>query len=249
VHPIHVSGLCKRFHFPAIPKQATLKDLVVRRIRVEGQTSVVDALDDVSFEVERGQALGVIGRNGSGKTTLLRILAGIMKADRGEVRLDGSVAPLLSLGTSFHPMLSGRENAYVELLVLGLSRARARELLDDAIAFSELEEFIDAPMRTYSAGMSMRLAFSVAACIEPDILLIDEILAVGDEAFADKCMRRMHDLKRRGATIVLVTHSAQTVEAECERALWLDAGRVAAYGAAGPVTKAYHEAMSTRAAS
>jgi lipopolysaccharide transport system ATP-binding protein len=243
VQPISVTGLCKRFRFPGIPKQATLKDLVIRRIRVEGQNSVVDALDDVSFCVEQGQTLGVIGRNGSGKTTLLRILAGIMKPDRGEVRLQGSVAPLLSLGTSFHPYLSGRENAYVELLVLGTSRAKARGLIDEVIEFSELAEFIDAPMRTYSAGMSMRLAFSVAVCIDPDILLIDEVLAVGDESFSRKCTARMREFKARGKTIVLVTHDSVTIEKDCETALWLDNGRVAGYGDASTVVRAYHAAL------
>jgi lipopolysaccharide transport system ATP-binding protein len=241
---IEVAGLSKRFRFPGIPREATLKDLVVRRIRVEGQTSVVDALDDVTFSLDNGQSMGIIGRNGSGKTTLLRIMSGIMKPDRGEVRLHGAVAPLLALGTAFHPYLTGRENAYIELLTLGLTRARARSLVDRVIDFSELAEFIDAPMRTYSTGMAMRLAFAVAICVDPDILLIDEILAVGDESFAAKCTQVMNDFRTRGKTMVLVTHDTGMVKQRCDTALWLANGRVAAYGEAASVVDAYHQAVA-----
>jgi ABC-type polysaccharide/polyol phosphate transport system ATPase subunit len=237
---IEVAGLCKRFRFPGIPKQATLKDLVVRRIRTEGRSSVVDALDDVTFSLGHGQTLGIIGRNGSGKTTLLRILSGIMRPDRGELHVNGVVAPLLSLGAGFHPYLSGRENAYIELLTLGLSRSEASALIPRVIEFSELTEFIDAPMRTYSSGMSMRLAFAVAICIDPDILLIDEILAVGDAIFANKCVAAMADFKRRGKTVALVTHDTELVTKTCDLALWLTNGRVAAYGEPATVVHQYH---------
>ena len=244
---IEVAGLSKRFRFPGIPRQATLKDLVVRRIHVEGRTSVVDALSDVTFSLDRGQSMGIIGRNGSGKTTLLRIMSGIMKPDKGEVHMRGVVAPLLALGTAFHPYLSGRENAYIELLTLGLSRAKARSLLDRVIEFSELEEFIDVPMRAYSSGMGMRLGFAVAICVDPDILLIDEVLAVGDEAFVRKCYDRITDFRRRGKTMVLVTHDANMVKERCETALWLKDGKVAAYGEARSVVDAYHHEMAETA--
>jgi ABC-type polysaccharide/polyol phosphate transport system ATPase subunit len=238
-YAVEVAGVSKRFRFPSVAKQATLKDLVVHRVRREGRYSVVDALDQVTFAVGRGQSLGVVGLNGSGKTTLLRILAGITKPDRGEVRMRGSVAPLLALGTGFNPYLTGRENALIELLTLGLTRAQAKARLPEVIAFAELEEFIDAPMRTYSTGMSMRLAFAAATRIDPEILLIDEVLSVGDERFAKKCTSWLEHFRRRGHTTILVTHSSSVVEAQCDIALWLDGGRVAAFGKATDVTRAY----------
>ena len=245
---IEVAGLSKRFRFPGIPKQATLKDLVAQRIRVEGHTSVIDALDDVTFSLRWGETMGLIGRNGPGKSTLLRIMAGIMRPDRGEIRANGSIAPLLTLGAGFHPYVSGRENAFLELLMLGVSRAEARTLLARVFEFAELTEFVDAPMRVYSAGMSMRLAFAVAICVDPDILLIDEVLAVGDELFAKKCDDAMKDFHRRGKTIVLATHDAPTILARCDTALWLDNGRVAGYGKADDVVKSYHRHLGVPAA-
>jgi lipopolysaccharide transport system ATP-binding protein len=239
-----VAGVCKRFRVPSLPKQATLKDIVVRRIRAEGRHGVVDALDGVTFSVARGQTLGIIGRNGSGKTTLMRILAGIVKADRGEIRLRGTVAPLLALGTGFNPMLTGRENAFIELLMLGMTRSQARGAIDDVIEFSELAEFIDAPMRAYSAGMTMRLAFAAAIRVDPEILLIDEVLAVGDEHFARKCTKWLEDFKRRGKTTILVSHSASSIAAQCDVALWLDNGCVLAFGDTLGVLSAYHEGES-----
>ncbi len=236
-------GVCKRFRFRSSARRGTLKDLVVRRVRLEKRYSVVDALDDVTFSVRRGQTLGVIGENGSGKTTLLRVLAGITKPDRGEVRVRGSVAPLLALGTGFNPELTGRENAMIELLTLGLSRAQAKSHLEDVIDFSELSEFIDAPMRTYSGGMTMRLGFAVATRVDPEILLIDEVLSVGDERFAVKCAAWLADFKQRGKTTVLVTHSTPTVASQCDVALWLHRGKAAAFGEATGVVHAYVQAM------
>ena len=241
---VDVSGIAKRFRFPSTAKQATLKDLVVRRVRVEGRNRIVDALDDVTFSVGRGQTLGVIGENGSGKTTLLRILSGITKPDRGQVRMRGSVAPLLALGTGFNPYLSGRENALIELLTLGLSRPEAKSQLEDVIGFSELEEFIDAPMRTYSTGMTMRLAFAAAIRVDPEILLIDEVLSVGDERFGAKCAAWLADFKSRGKTTILVSHSTAAISAQCDVALWLANGRVAAYGETKSVVRAYLAATS-----
>jgi lipopolysaccharide transport system ATP-binding protein len=241
---VDVVGISKRFRFPSTSKQATLKDLVVRRVHIEGRYRVVDALDDVTFSVGMGQTLGVIGENGSGKTTLLRVLSGITKPDRGQVRVRGSVAPLLGLGTGFNPYLTGRENALIELLTLGLSRAQAKSQLDDVIAFSELGDFIDAPMRTYSTGMAMRLAFAAAIRVDPEILLIDEVLSVGDERFAAKCSAWLDEFKRRGKTTILVTHSSNTVATQCDVALWLSGGRVAAFGERMDVIRAYLHASS-----
>lgn len=240
---IDAVGVSKRFKFWSTNRQASLKDLVVRRVQREKHYDVVKALDDVTFSISRGQTLGVIGANGSGKTTLLRILAGITKPDQGEVRVRGNVAPMLALGAGFNPDLTGRENALIELLTLGLSRAEAKAQIKDVIEFSELTEFIDAPMRTYSTGMAMRLAFAAAIRVDPEILLIDEVLSVGDERFAIKCAEWLADFKRRGKTTVLVTHSTATVAAQCDVALWLHNGRAMTFGLATRVVQDYIEGM------
>lgn len=241
---VEAIGVSKRFRFVSSGRPSTLKDLVLQRVRFEGHYGIVDALQDVNFSLKRGQSLGVIGENGSGKTTLLRILAGITPPDDGAVRLSGTVAPLLAVGAGFNPYLSGRENALIELLTLGMGRAEAKSHIDDVIAFSELGEFIDAPLRTYSAGMTMRLAFAAATRVDPDILLIDEVFAVGDERFAAKCTAWLADFKARGKTTVLVTHDSHAVAAQCDVALWLDKGRVAAFGERMDVIRAYSRATS-----
>jgi ABC-type polysaccharide/polyol phosphate transport system ATPase subunit/SAM-dependent methyltransferase len=239
---IEAAGISKRFRLSSFPKRAGIKDLVLGTIARDQRTSDVAALDDVSFAAERGTTLGIVGRNGSGKSTLLRILAGIVRPDSGSVRMHGSVAPLLALGAGFHPDLTGREGARVELLSLGLTRAQTAYAMDEVAGFSEIGDFIDRPVRTYSSGMLMRLAFAVAVSVDPDILLLDEILAVGDEAFSQKCLQRLDAFKRAGKTIVLVTHASGIVRAWCDQALWLDRGRVAAYGAPDEVIDAYHAA-------
>lgn len=236
-------GISKRFRFHSGRSHATIKDLVVRRVHREKRWDVVKALDDVTFSVGRGQTLGIIGQNGSGKTTLLRILSGIMRPDRGQVRVRGNVAPMLALGTGFNPFLTGRENALIELLMLGLSRQEARQRLQDVIEFSELAEFMDAPMRTYSTGMIMRLGFAAAIQIDPEILLIDEVLSVGDERFAVKCQAWLDDFKSRGRTTVLVTHSTGLVASQCDVALWLNNGKVGAFGDPTSVVHEYVQAM------
>lgn len=244
---IQVTRVSKRFKLPGIPKNATVKDFVIRTIRRSPAGPIVDALQDVSFTLERGSMLGLIGRNGSGKTTLMRIIAGILRPDDGTVSVGGTVAPLFALGTGFHPDLTGRESARIELLALGASRTEVARLLPKVLAFSEIGEFADAPIRAYSAGMTMRLAFSVAMCVDPDILLLDEVLAVGDEAFASKCLAAIEDFRRRKKTIVMVTHDASKIEAWCDSALWLDQGNMAAYGDPRSVVAAY-QALSADAA-
>jgi ABC-type polysaccharide/polyol phosphate transport system ATPase subunit len=203
----------------------TLKDLVVARGRTT--TSEVWALRDVSLQTEPGEALALVGRNGSGKTTLLRLLSGIFKPTSGRVAVGGRVGSLLELGAGFHPDFTGRENVYLNGSIHGLSRARIRESMDEIIAFAELERFIDLPVRTYSSGMYMRLGFSVAAHIEADVLLLDEVFAVGDEDFQRKCFGKIAEFKRRGGTIVFVSHDAQAVERLCDRAVLLRQGVVA----------------------
>ena len=203
----------------------TLKDLVVARGRAT--RTEVWALRDVSLEAAPGEALGLVGRNGSGKTTLLRLLSGIFKPTSGRVSVGGRVGSLLELGAGFHPDFTGRENVYLNGSIHGLSRSRIRESMDEIVAFAELERFIDLPVRTYSSGMFMRLGFSVAAHIHADVLLLDEVFAVGDEDFQRKCFAKIAEVKRRGGTIVFVSHDAQAVERLCDRAVLLRQGRVA----------------------
>ncbi|MBV8812636.1 MAG: ABC transporter ATP-binding protein, partial [Acidobacteriaceae bacterium] len=198
-----------------------------------------EALQDVSFAVERGSAVGVIGPNGSGKTTLVKLIAGVMKPDAGRVKVRGSVIPLLSLGVGFHPDLTGRENVKISGLILGLHPAEIEERMDEIAAFAELEDFIDAPVHTYSNGMYMRLAFSLGINVDPDILLLDEVFAVGDAAFAAKCRDQMKRFKNEGTTVLLVSHDLETVAQFCDTVLWLDRGRIRQIGPAAEVVDAY----------
>lgn len=197
------------------------------------------ALQAVSFEVERGEAFGVIGDNGSGKSTLLGLLAGVLRPTRGRVTVNGHVSALLELGAGFHPELTGRENVMLNGVLLGLDRRQIRRRFDAIVEFAELSEYMDQPLRTYSSGMLARLGFSVVAHLEPDVLLVDEVLAVGDVRFQKKCLQKLHQFKEQGVTIVLVSHALADVERICDRALWLDRGRVAALGDAKTVIHAY----------
>jgi ABC-type polysaccharide/polyol phosphate transport system ATPase subunit len=211
--------------FKVYPRESRrLKDLVVAR-RAARATEVV-ALKDVSFLVEPGSAVGLVGRNGSGKTTLLRLLSGIIRPTSGDVEVGGRVGSLLELGAGFHPDLSGRENVFLNGSIHGLKRAYIREQLDEIVAFAGLEEFIDLPVRTYSSGMYMRLGFAIAAHIDADILLLDEVFAVGDEQFQRKCFGKIFEFKQRGGTIVFVSHDASAVERLCDRAILLRKGAV-----------------------
>lgn len=238
---IIVQDLAKRFSYAALPRDTTLKEVVVRRLLGrKSDRKVTEALRGISFTVGRGQMLGIVGRNGSGKTTLLRTLAGVYAPDEGRIAIDGAVAPLLSLAAGFHPDLTGRENVRIELMILGFTPKQIEERMDRIVEFAEIGDYIDAPLRTYSAGMMMRLAFAAAISVDPDVLLLDEVLAVGDEAFALKCLSCIDDFRARGKTIVLVTHNSQVVRDRCDIALWLHSGEIAAYGNPIEVTDAYH---------
>ena len=184
------------------------------------------ALDDVTLRVRRGESLGIIGPNGSGKSTTLRVMARITQPTSGEVSVRGRISALLELGSGFHPQITGRENAILNAVLLGLTLQEARDILPQVIEFSELEEFIDQPMRTYSSGMFFRLGFSVAVHVQPEILLIDEVLAVGDAAFQKKCMEHIHSLRQRGVTLVLVTHDMMSMPKFCDRGILLERGRI-----------------------
>jgi ABC-type polysaccharide/polyol phosphate transport system ATPase subunit len=210
------------------------------------------ALKDVSFEVRPGTTFALVGHNGSGKSTMLKCLAKILRPDEGEVGVDGKMSALLELGAGFHPELSGRENVFLNGAILGLSKRELDKRFDDIVGFAGLEQFIDMPVKNYSSGMYVRLGFSVAINVDPDVLLIDEVLAVGDEQFQRKCLERVAELREAGKTIVVVTHSLDTVRNLCDEAVWLDHGQLRAIGAAGEVADAYldqvHVAQAAEAA-
>jgi ABC-type polysaccharide/polyol phosphate transport system ATPase subunit len=221
---ISVESVSRRFRIHA-REARTLKDLVVQRGRT--QATDVWALHDVSAKIGRGEAVGLIGRNGSGKTTLLRVIAEIIKPTAGRVRTEGRIGSLLELGAGFHLDFTGRENVFLNGAIQGLRRADIKNRFDEIVAFAELENAIDRPVRTYSSGMTMRLGFAIAAFLDADILLLDEVFAVGDEAFQRKCFGRIFAFKEAGGTIVFVSHDASAVERLCERSVFLDGGRVA----------------------
>jgi len=197
------------------------------------------AVRNVTFNVPRGRTLGVIGRNGSGKSTLLKLVAGITKPSSGTVTVEGRISALIELGAGFHPEISGRENVFINGIMLGLTKREIQERFDEIVDFAELREFIDAPVKTYSSGMYMRLGFAVAINVNPDVLLVDEVLAVGDEGFTHKCLDKFAEFKRSNKTILLVTHSLALIERFCDEALWLDAGRAMTHGDPKRVVGAY----------
>jgi ABC-type polysaccharide/polyol phosphate transport system ATPase subunit len=225
----------RRKHFGTL-KSALLSGSLIRDLHPD---DMLEALRGISFDVETGTTLGIVGRNGSGKSTLLKLLAGIGKPTAGSIRINGRVSALIELGAGFHPEISGRENVYINGMMLGLSKREIAARFDEIVAFAGLEDFIDAPVKTYSSGMYMRLGFAVAINVDPDVLLVDEVLAVGDEAFTHKCLDKFAEMRRRGRTVVLVTHSLDLVLRFCDEALWLDAGLVRAQGDPKRVIDAY----------
>jgi ABC-type polysaccharide/polyol phosphate transport system ATPase subunit len=241
VGEISVAGVSRSFRIHG-REARTLKDLVVQRGRTHAED--VRALRDVSVEVASGEAVGLIGRNGSGKTTLLRLIAGIIKPSAGRVRAEGRIGSLLELGAGFHLDFTGRENVFLNGAIQGLRRADIKERFDEIVAFAELENAIDRPVRTYSSGMTMRLGFAIAAFLDADILLLDEVFAVGDEAFQRKCFGRIFAFKQAGGTIVFVSHDASAVERLCERSVLLDAGRVVFDGPTRDAVAGYRRALA-----
>jgi ABC-type polysaccharide/polyol phosphate transport system ATPase subunit len=233
---ILVDGVAVRFK-PYIDRKPTLRKSL-SRMRSRQQVDVV-ALDDVSFQVERGEAFGIIGHNGAGKSTLLRVMARTLRPNQGKVVVNGRASTLLQLGVGFNPELSGSRNIYLGGLAAGLRRKDIDERFDDIVVYAELDEAIHRPLKTYSTGMFSRLAFSVSMHLDPDILLLDEVLAVGDEAFRSKSMRTMRELLDRSGTIVFVSHALESVAEFCDRTLWLDHGKVIEVGISEDVVEHY----------
>jgi ABC-type polysaccharide/polyol phosphate transport system ATPase subunit len=220
---------------------STLKSALLQRsiLRDLQPSETFPALTDVSFSVPKGATYGVMGRNGSGKSTALKLVAGITKPTSGTVRVEGRISALIELGAGFHPEISGRENVFINGIMLGLTKREIQERFDEIVDFAELREFIDAPVKTYSSGMYMRLGFAVAINVNPDVLLVDEVLAVGDEGFTHKCLDKFAEFKRSNRTILLVTHSLNLIERFCDEALWLDGGRAMSHGDPKRVVGAY----------
>jgi len=198
-----------------------------------------EALKEISFEIEKGETLGIIGRNGAGKSTILGLIAGVLKPTQGTVFVEGRVSPLLELGAGLHPDLTGRENILLNGVLIGFLKTEVLKKMDDIIAFSEIKEFIDQPVRVYSSGMLARLGFSIVANLDPEILLIDEVLAVGDIDFQKKCLDRMLEFKRKGVTMVFVSHSMPYVEKICDRIMWIDNHSIKMIGATKDIIKLY----------
>ena len=245
---LDASGLVKEFRHRTSDRPQTFRTWVESGFRGRAGRGRIRALDDVSLTIAQGEMLGVIGRNGSGKSTLTRILGGVMQPDRGTVRTIAQPNGLLDLTSGMHPDLTGRENILIAGVLSGLLRPEVQERTDAIIAFAELEQYIDDPVRSYSAGMKLRLGFAVAVHVEPRILLIDEVLSVGDLAFQQKCLDRIQEFLQRGCAIVLVSHDLGQIRSFCDRAVWLEAGKVRAIGPAQQVADAYEQASADRIA-
>jgi ABC-type polysaccharide/polyol phosphate transport system ATPase subunit len=233
---ISVEGVSKRFRLYHERNQS-LKSALMRRGRV--RYDEFWALKDVSFEVRPGMTFGLVGHNGSGKSTMLKCIARILRPEKGKISVDGRMSALLELGAGFHPELSGRENVYLNGSILGMSKRQLEQKFDEIVGFAGLERFIDMPVKNYSSGMYVRLGFSIAINVDPDILLVDEVLAVGDEEFQRKCLERVADLREAGKTIVVVTHALGTVRNLCDEAIWLENGVVREIGPGGDIADAY----------
>ena len=245
---IHTEGLGKEYTRGHLATSGLLRDSIVNFFRSPLSSKLADkfwALRDVNLEVKEGEVLGLIGRNGSGKTTLLKILSRITRPTAGWAEIRGRVRSLLEVGTGFHPELTGRENTFMSGAILGMTKQEITRKFDEIVAFAELEQFIDTAVKHYSMGMYMRLAFSVAAHLEPEILLVDEVLAVGDINFQRKCLGKMGDVAQSGRTIILVSHQLNQIRRLCQRAIWVDGGMVRKSGPTAEVVSAYETAMTS----
>ncbi len=236
---IFLSGVSVRYRLPN-EKVATLKEYMIRLIQGKVRYNSFMALNDVSLVVKKGETFGILGRNGAGKSTLLKVISRVLMPTQGRVWINGMVSPLLELGAGFHPELTGMENIHLNATLLGHSRKEIKQKIPEILDFAEIGGFIEAPLRTYSSGMVARLGFSVATAWLPDILILDEVLSVGDAAFAQKCTERMRSFRESGATVLLVSHSVDTVRSLCQRALLLEHGNVLEIGPASEVSEKYN---------
>jgi len=254
VAAIKADGLSKRYRRGIVSTSGLLRDTLARAVREPHRFFRRDrqesfwALKDVSLDVQEGEVLGLIGRNGSGKTTLLKILSRITRPTEGWAEIHGRVGSLLEVGTGFHPELTGRENTYLSGAILGMGKQEIERKFDEIVSFAELEQFIDTPVKHYSSGMYVRLAFAVAAHLEPEILLVDEVLAVGDMRFQKKCLGKMGDVARGGRTVILVSHQLTQIRRLCQRTVWLDAGMVRKVGSTPELVSAYEDDMTSSGA-
>ena len=237
---IEFQDVSKRFQ---LAEGQTLREFLPLFFRKKGFAEPFYALRNVSFSIDAGEVVGIVGRNGSGKSTILKLIAGVMAPSDGEVHVLGRVSPLIELGAGFHPDLTGRENIQMNASILGMSARETRERFDDMVDFAELREFVDTPVKRYSSGMYMRLGFSVAIYSNPEILLVDEVLSVGDAYFQEKCLAKMDEFRRSGVTIVVVSHSMDLVTEFCDRVLLIDAGRVTGEGAPSEMVEQYLSAV------
>jgi ABC-type polysaccharide/polyol phosphate transport system ATPase subunit len=240
---IHMEDLSVRYRVPS-EKVLTFKEYMIRRIQGKITHNDFWALHHLSLEVNQGEVFGIVGKNGAGKSTLLKVVARVLRPTGGRIWVKGLVIPLLELGAGFHSELTGRENIYLNGAMLGYSRREMNEKLPRIVEFSELGEFIDAPLRTYSSGMWARLGFAVATDSQPDILIVDEVLGVGDEAFQLKCAARIDQYRKNGATILLVSHNGMLIESTCQRAMWIDHGEQKLVGTPQEVLAAYRQSQS-----
>lgn len=241
---IQLERVSVRFHLPA-ERIVSFKEYVLRRLSGRIGHRELWALHDVDLEVRQGEMLGIIGRNGAGKSTLLKVISRVLRPTSGRVVVRGRTAPLLELGAGFHFDLTGRENVYLNATLFGYSRELVSRHLHEIVAFSELAEFIDSPIRNYSNGMLARLGFAVATQFRPDILILDEILAVGDTGFQEKCLERIERFRSAGTSILLVSHDLDRVRASCERVAWIEHGRLVGLGAPDRILDAYREGFAT----
>ena len=235
-----MEGVSVRYRVPS-ERIGTLKEYMIRFLRRQIHMRSFWALNDVGLDVYRGEVFGLVGVNGAGKSTLLKVIARVLRPTKGRVIVRGRVAPLLELGAGFHPELTGQENIFLYGALLGFTHREMQEKFDQIVAFSELGEFINAPIRTYSSGMYARLGFSVATAREPDVLIVDEVLSVGDEAFQKKCTDRIDSFRQNGAAVLLVSHNMVTIQSMCQRVAWLDHGVLKVIGEPERVIQAYRE--------
>jgi len=230
----------------SLQTQKTFKEFLPALFFGEKTVNKFTALSDISFEIKRGECVGIIGPNGSGKSTILKLIAGVMSPTTGKVNVHGKISPLIELGAGMHPELTGRENIFLNGAILGLKRQEINQYFDSIVQFSELQEFIDQPVKHYSSGMYMRLAFSIAVHVNPEILIVDEILAVGDSQFQEKCFNKMEEFKKNGVTIIFVSHSLETIKSFCTKALYLNHHHLQSAGNTVEVCQKYIDDQTTQ---